>query len=358
LQSQPFKFDASYVADVVSNLYGGKQTGTKYLGLANLKAGFNTENAGLWSGGMFYLKGANTHGEQPTSELIGDYQTVSNIEADPMTYVHELWFSQQLGPVNLTAGIQDLNNEMVNSPFAGHFLNSSFGIPPTISGNIHCPIFPQTAYGILLKWDISNQFTILTSVFEGNFNEENNRLGNLKPSFNNQSGYQIYTECHYKINPSLPLEGTYKMGSFYHNHKDALSTTTGTISYLDDFGFYLLADQWIVRTTNSNRGLGAFVQISICPKSRNDCWQYVGCGLIYQGIWKTRVNDILCLGMAHARINHQAIDHETAFELSYKAHMSKNVFIQPDFQYIVHPAAEDSTADLAMVATVRVGIQF
>ena len=74
-----FKFEASYIGDVVNNLSGGIKTGTRYLGMANIRAGFDTEKAGLWKGTFVYVNAANTHGAMPSAELLGDMQVASNI---------------------------------------------------------------------------------------------------------------------------------------------------------------------------------------------------------------------------------------------------------------------------------------
>jgi len=87
-KTPPFSFEASYIGDVVSNFSGGIKKGTTYLGLANIKASFNTETANFWKGGKAYLNIGNTHGGEPSTNLIGDFQGVSNIEAGNLTFMY------------------------------------------------------------------------------------------------------------------------------------------------------------------------------------------------------------------------------------------------------------------------------
>ena len=61
--NSPFSYEASYTGDLVSNFKGGIKTGTAYLGLANLKAGFDTEKANWWKGGQLFV----IHDNQPLS---------------------------------------------------------------------------------------------------------------------------------------------------------------------------------------------------------------------------------------------------------------------------------------------------
>ena len=79
--NSPFSYEASYTGDLVSNFKGGIKTGTAYLGLANLKAGFDTEKARWWKGGQLFVNVGNTHGGEPSATLVGDFQGISNIEA-------------------------------------------------------------------------------------------------------------------------------------------------------------------------------------------------------------------------------------------------------------------------------------
>jgi len=119
---------ATYKGDFVSNFGGGISTGSTYLGLADLFLRFNTQKAGLWKGGDFLIRGANSHGGEPSVNLVGDFQGISNIEAGNHTFLYEIWFKQAILNVTVTIGLQDLNAEFANSEVNSLFLNSSFGI--------------------------------------------------------------------------------------------------------------------------------------------------------------------------------------------------------------------------------------
>jgi len=137
----PIEFHASYIADFYGNAAGGIKTGVGFLGMANLKIGFNTETAGWWKGGSLFINGASTHGKSPTENFIGDFQVVSNIDAGNLIYLHELWFHQNFSKINFTIGLQDMNVQFVASENGSFYLNSSFGVPPVISDNVPAPIF-------------------------------------------------------------------------------------------------------------------------------------------------------------------------------------------------------------------------
>ena len=160
LRQTAWQLNASYKGDFVTNFRGGIQTGSTYLGLADLFLHFDTEKAGLWKGGEFLIHGANSHGGEPSANLIGDLQVVSNIEAGNHTFLYECWFKQKFANVTATIGLQDLNAEFAASDVGSLFLNSSFGVHSVISDNILAPIFPLTSPGITLCWDTSEKISL------------------------------------------------------------------------------------------------------------------------------------------------------------------------------------------------------
>lgn len=56
-EKSAFTVGAAYVGNAVSNFSGGIKTGTDYLGMATIRVGFNTSQAGWWKGGQFHLHG-------------------------------------------------------------------------------------------------------------------------------------------------------------------------------------------------------------------------------------------------------------------------------------------------------------
>ena len=57
--------------------------------------------------------------------------------------------------MELKFGLQDLNAEFANSDNGALFINSSFGIPSVIPDNVPAPVFPLTAVGLSLQWNVT-----------------------------------------------------------------------------------------------------------------------------------------------------------------------------------------------------------
>jgi porin len=88
---------------------------------------------------------------------------------------------------------------------------------------------------------------------------------------------------------------------------------------------------------------------------------YLGGGFVGKGLLRGRPEDRLGLAMARASISDAAMraedlpDAETTFEASYQIKLSAVLAVQPDLQYVVHPAAVAAAPD-AFVAGLRLVI--
>ena len=345
-QESPFSFKASYIGDAVSNFSGGIKTGTTYLGLANLKAGFNTQNARWWKGGVAFVNVGNTHGGEPSANLVGDFQGVSNIEAGNLTFLYELWYKQSIGKIDITVGLQDLNADFASSEKCGLFTNSSFGVHSSIADNIALPIFPLTALGAKIQWNISDSFLWEAALFDGTPDDFKTNPYNTEWKLSKNQGFLAVTE--FQINKSLlkGKAGSYKFGVYYHQHNDTIVTEQ------KNGGFYFVGDQQI------SKNISVFSQIGLSPKKIDKNNRYYSLGIHYTGLFKCRLDDEFGIAVAHAQIDGSSIGSETAIELTYKFEINKNIYLRPDIQYIINPAGTGTKLDNALVGFLRFGIEF
>jgi len=344
--ASPFKFEASYIGDVVSNFSGGIKKGTVYLGLANLKAGFNTETALWWKGGEAFVNIGNTHGGEPSAYLIGDFQGVSNIEAGDLTFLYELWYRQVLGKMSFTLGLQDLNADFATSENGALFTNSSFGIQSSISDNTPVPIFPLTALGVNVKWNISNDYLAQIAVFDGTPDDFKTNPYNTNWKLSKDQGYLVVAEFQVKKSLLKGKSGMYKLGVYFHEHNDSIALEQ------ENGGIYLTLDQQITKN------IFVFSQIGLSPKKINKNNHFYSFGLNCKNLFRNRPNDMLGVAVAYAGIDRNAVGSETALELTYRFEVCKNIYIRPDIQYIINPAGTDVKLDNAFVGFIRFGVNF
>lgn len=351
--------EASYTGDICSNMFGGIATGTKYLGMANMKVGFDTQNAKLWNGGRFFINGAVTHGQSPTELLVGDFQTVSNIDAGDHIYIHELWYKQQFKHFEITFGLQDLNIEFAGSDNGSMFINSSFGIPSLISDNIPVPIFPLTTLGITSKIQISDQVSLSAAIYDGCPTAFEHNVYNTNWHLCTDDGTLILSELAW-ANELFQLPGTYKAGYYYHTGLYTKDAETGETTEVFDnnYGFYLIADQTVWEKADSDRSLGVFAQLALSPSAINNHHYYIGGGINYFGISNKQAEDALGIAIACAGFNKSYKKNETTIEAFYKKQIGENFTIQPDLQYVIHPAGTYEILPNALVGILRFNLSF
>ncbi len=345
-----YSFYACYTGDMVSNFSGGIKTGTTYLGLANLKAGFDTEKAGWWKNGELFLNVGNTHGGEPSTKMVGDFQGVSNIEAGDLTFLYELWYRQKLANLTFTAGLQDLNANFAVSDNGGFFVNSSFGIHSSIADNIPSPIFPLTALGLTAQWDISKKVKWQAAVFDGTPDDYENNPYNTEWKLSENDGMLCVTELQLISSLIKGLDGCFKAGIYYHQHNDTIAKEQ------ENYGFYFVADQMVY--SKGIREVALFSQLGLSPKDKNFNSLYCGLGVTCKGVLAKRPDDVVGFAVAYAGFHNRPVKNETACELSYQLQLNDNIYLKPDIQYIIHPAGTEEKPDNALVGALRLGIEF
>lgn len=350
--------EASYVGELVSNLHGGKKTGSVYLGMANLKFSFDTKNLGLWNGGEFFINGAGTHGATPSSQLFGDFQIASNIEAGDHIYLLEFWYKHSFDIAEISIGLQDLNSDLIRSQYAGSFINCSFGIPSLVATNIPAPIYPLTALGIIGSLNISDDLTLHAALFDGLPEKFDNNRYNINWELNRDNGGLFLSEIQYSTSINK-LAGKIKFGGYYHSQLNETCEETGALEtvFQNNYGFYMIADQMIWQKSES-KSIGMFIQLAASPGSINMHDYYIGAGFTYQGLFNENGTDAFGIALANARFNCGEMKNETVVEMFYKYELTKNLYFQPDVQYIINPAGTEYKLNNSLAFLLRFGINF
>jgi porin len=348
-------FQAGYTGDAVGNINGGIKRGAAYLGQINLGLTFDTKNAGLWNGGEFYLQLQNSHGQTPSATLVGDNQVFTNIENGNYTYLYELLYKQTFEKLWFKLGIIDLNTEFIITEEGLNFINSSFGVIPTISGNIPLSIFPKNALGLMLNYSITDAISAQFAIIDGDPGDLESDPYNLSHNLSKEQGLYYSGEVAF-----LTKRGTYKLCGYYHtgSFNDILNPQ---ISKKHNFGAYGVFEQTLFEFSGDKK-LNGFIQLGYAPTSRNLLDKYFGCGINFYSPF-SRKDDIIGLAVAHASVNKDYFDansstitrSETAIELNYEITLNDYFSLQPNIQYIINPGMSKNTNN-ALVSTFRLNI--
>lgn len=321
LEDNGVTFEAVYTGEIARNFDPGLVSNKKetiYLDNLDMTLNIDTEKAGMWSGGTFFVYGLSNSGRDPSGSVIGDLQTASNIEAPNTIVVYEAWYEQRFSDsLSLLVGFHDLNSEFYVSEYSSLFLNSSPGIGAEISANVPVSIFARTGLAVRLHVDPTENWYIQTAVYDGD-----PATRTLKAS----EGKMYITET------GLSSEtGTYKLG--YWKHTADINFNGKNFS--SDYGYYGIVDQELLHL-DGDSSIGAFIRWGAVPSDRNAITSHVDFGLHMHGLVSSRAEDDI--GVAFIRAS-TAAGNETVYEFTYRAVLTPWLAAQPSLQWIQNPGA-------------------
>lgn len=350
-EAGPFTLEAMYIGDVIGNLHGGIKTGAAYMGKADIAVSFHTDRAKWWKGGILKVKLENTHGGTPSADLVGDFQVFNNIEAGNHTYLSELWYAQQIKRVRLQLGLIDMNSDFMVTDHAGIFMNSSFGVPSTISTNNPIPIFPLTGLGFTIQYAVTDGLQLAGGVFDGTQKDWDENPYNVNWSFSKYDGIFSIFEVQSTYSIFKSLESNIKLGAYNWWHVDQLSNADNY-----NYGLYLSLEQEVFHTS-SDACMHVFSQLSWTPAAYNYNDVYFSLGAHATGFWKKRPADEAAIAMCMAYFSSDK-EAETNLEVSYKFSFLNHIYMQPHFQCIFNPKGTETHLDTAILLGLRFGLNF
>ncbi len=264
LENKGLDFEASYKVDYFANTKGAIKKDETYVSMSEIILQADTQKAGLWSGGNFFVHLIETSGgKKISSDIVGDLQGVSNIAAPRTARVFELWYEQTIleNKLFLLLGIEDLNSEFYVSKYGGLYINSSFGIGPEVAGG-RPSVFPLAAPGIRLKFLPNERWEFLTAVYDGDPGDADEDENFPRSDFDKKGGAFLISEAGYHFGGQQTqdaLPGFIKIG-FWHNTGEFTDLVdgddldaSGDISEEELFvrdgntGGYLVADKMLFR---------------------------------------------------------------------------------------------------------------
>ncbi len=385
------------ISEVLGNVSGGQRTGFDYMGRTELAVDLDLEKLLGWKGGLIHANGYQIHGRGLTgNNLGGNYLDPSNIEATRTTRLFDAYLQQSLFDDKLSIRIGQIaaDDEFLTSQYAGTFINGTFGWAGIMAADLPSggPAYPLATPGVRVKYAPTEQVSWQTALFNGD--PAGSPVGNDNPQIRNRAGTAFSTnrdlfvisEAAYAIAADKDagiVPATFKLGGWYHSASfDYLrhDTDGGLINltggdpqrHRNNYGIYGIVDQMLLsKPGTEDQGLAGFVRLGGSPDDRNVIGYYADAGLNYKGPIEGRDSDIVGIAFSYARIGNTARDadgdynaatpdatrpvrdYEAAIELTYQYAAAPWWVIQPDLQYIIHPAgyAADPTVDLAQPAS-------
>ena len=276
---------------------------------------------------------------------MGDIQTADNLEAPPVTRLFEAWIARQWGVENrsiaLRMGLIDLNSQFDSIDPASLFVNSSHGIGPDLSrsGRNGPSIYPVSAAGVTVTAVPSDKWTFRIGIFGGVPGDLDRPKAFVAERLNGSDGVLTIGQIDYQLSKSSRIEG-----GLWRYSAPADGILGGRPH--DAGGFMSLEAPLPVAPR-----VTAWVRAGFADSRAQAVAGYVGFGAVQVGTFAHRPSDRLGIALAHAIIGDpavqaQGVHHaETSIEASYQLKVSERVALQPDLQYIHHPAGVANAPD-------------
>lgn len=363
--SNGITFHAGYIGEVDSNLSGGIETGSEYLD--NLDLQISAHRGSIFgirglSGLLYGLYNSDNHFSE---DYVGDAQVISSIDSSDGLRLYEAWLDWASDPVesfSVRAGLYDVNSEFDAMPTGGLFLNSSHGMGIDLgqSGLNGPSTFPVTGLALRLKTSLASgaygQFAVLDGVPGDPDDVKSNEI-----HLSRADGALLVAEGGF-------ISGAWRklaLGLWQYTADFEELAGTGPSgdpeSGHGNHGWYLLADRTL--WTGNDSVLSGFLRYGQARDRYNTFDSYLGLGTSLAGFWPVRPHDAVGLGVAMAFTGDNykqaqelagasADDQETNLELTYRAHITDWLSLQPDLQYVINPGVNPAL-DNALVFLLR-----
>jgi porin len=352
-----------FTGDFAGALAGGQRRRTSFSTLFDVNAAFDLEKLAGLPRTIAYIDSYQIEGRDPSSD-VGDAQGLSNIQADDVREIAEVWVETWIGDeVRLKVGKVDFNSEFAFNEIGGELVNSSAAITPCIVGY---PTYPDPAMSI-------NAFYLPTSDLYFGFGIYDGAAAEGVPTGRMGPGGFFGTDDHDAYFLAAEVGKSWTGGDSWGSgriaaglwHHTAKFTTFGGGTDSGTSGLWLTVEQnmWRENPTDAadRRGIGAFVSLGIADEDVSAYADTFVCGIAWNGPLEYRRDDVLSFGILHANLSNEAgagtPNDETAFELLYKLQLTPAISVKPDLQYILNPGGVDGEDD-ALVALLRFEVLF
>jgi len=360
---RPVALSAVYTADLRSNVSGGVARGTRYLDNLDLQVAIDADRLVGWHGARLFLYGIYDNGVS-ISRLVGDIQTISNIETKVRAArLFEAWVEQDIGrSASIKAGIYNLNSEFDTTQSGGLFLISSHGIGSDIAqtGRNGPSIFPITSLAVRGELKLGENWLAHVAVLDGVPGDPAHpKRRAIKLS--ERDGALVIGEVNYLKAGTKAAIGAWGYTARFDPLLASAAPGRG------NKGAYIFAEHRLVGTrADDAAGLAGWLRFGIADPRYNPIASYLGGGLVYTGLTPGRSADQVGISFASANFGDryrqsQAFagattdKREVVVEAVYNAIVTPWLSVQPDLQYVVNPGGDAELAD-ALVIGLRVKI--
>lgn len=349
--------EAAYKGEAWRNVAGGIKRDGTYLENIDLRATLDADRAFGWNGTTIVVSGLHNNDPTLTDRIVGDIQTVSNIDTDGATRLYEAWVERAFDAGAIKLGLIDLNSELDVNETGLLFINSSHGIGPDFSqvGENGPSIFPIIGFGSVMRWDYNEAVQVRLAAFEGTVGDPD-RPHRTTLDIKDDEGALLVGEI--MVRPTDASR--YMLGVWRHSGHSTDFADEEVQRRTSSLGVYGLTEGTLVE--RGEHSLNGFVRVGFADSDVHQVARYYGAGLVLSGPLLAGPEREEQLGLAIGAIENgrpfrrvqtdlgSSVErHETAIELTYRTQVLPWLALQPDVQYIINPGTDPSLEDAWLV---------
>jgi len=346
-----YEFEAAYTGDVLRNVSGGIEAGTRYLDKLDLNFKIDVAEAWGTGAGTLFMHGLYNNGSTLSDELVGDLQVTSNIDTTEAWRIFELWYELGGDTWSVRTGLYDLNSEFDVNETGSLFLNSSHGIGAELSqtGENGPSIFPVSSLALRTAVQIDS-VTVRFALIDAAPGMPDD-WASIEPDLNSGDGYLTVAEL------DAPIAESARLWAGYWHYSAELERPFGMGSGSGNNGWYVGGEQ---KFQIGFRSAAWFVRFGQADERLNKLKYYVGFGVVTDGLFAARPDDQfgIAVASAHAgepyrnyldQVGVGAARRETAWEITYRAQLTEHLVLQPNFQYVRNPSVPIELDDALVI---------
>ena len=358
-----WSLSAAYKADLADVARGGAARGARLLDNLDVTLEADLDQLVGWRGAHVYIDGLNNLGGKP-NDLAGTLQGVNNIEvADPRAKIYQAWIEQKAGEhVSILAGLYDLNSEFYHNETSGLLIAPPFGIGSELSatGPNGPSIFPSTALAARVRAATDNIY-VQVAILNAHAGTIGDREG---VDLTGKDGAMLIGEA------GWTGAGKVAIGVWRYTKRQPRIVAPGlTVAPPPRHaeGAYLLLERDLAGSEGKPRFVHGFMRVGFSDGKTTPFsggWQV---GLLVDRPFAARPDSAFSIGFADGALSSgyrapvadtgRLPAHERLVELTYSDRLMEHVSLQPDLQYVFHPAGESGVRD-ALILGLRLQIDF
>ncbi|MBI2743601.1 MAG: carbohydrate porin [Chlamydiales bacterium] len=294
-----------------------------------------------YSGGTFVAQFLSHHGKQP-SKQVGSFVPVDEMEAPGFDTIYALWYRQGFYDERywLQLGKSDAYDHFTVVEHAQFFINGAFTAIPTIA---FFPVYPHPAMSALASFGFLNNLSLTLGLFDGSLADgySTGKHGVIGRFFDHLGSHAFTIG---ELDGSWEFNSVYKgtLGIGGWNSTAKFERFSGG-KKRGTSGGYATLDQVVYHDPEQEGAI--FLLYGWADPKISPAHNYYAAGAIWQGLPRKRPKDMLGIGISsvnftRAKEAEYTERFETAIEAFYVYEFAFWGFLQPDFQYIVHPGGK------------------